>query len=454
MLGTMTRLNSTRNLLKAVFFAVLAFMISLVLLFFIVAEAHAAIQATPLPFPTYGPVPTSIATPVLPTPAPPTSTPMPQQTAQPTPPPQQNPLRADLMGIQIHPNLREEQWRQMVDFSQFMGMKWIKVQLSWKELEPQPGQYTQLDSILPRFFQHAQGRNGFRLLVSIAKAPDWTRPAGFVNDGPPSDPKVFANYVSDVITRYGLRDVDAIEIWNEPNIAADWSNAALNGATYMKYFDAAYKAIRAKSNLTIITAGLAPTSDTAGSADDRRFLQEMYNAGLKNYQNIAVGIHPYGWANAPDARCCEKSDLGWRDNQKFFFLENIDAYRQIMVKNGHADVKLWGTEFGWSTFDNLRVKDHANGPLAKAPSNPDLGWMRQLNESQRTAYTLRAFELAQNGNYSSFMGPMFLWNLNFADLPGFVRDDNDSRPEAGFSILNGDGFPRPLYDALQAAPKK
>jgi hypothetical protein len=207
----MTRQKTPGKLFKAVFFTLIALVISLILLYAIVVRAHAATveQATPLPFPTYGPVPTSIATPVLPTPVPPTATPQPTAAALPSLP--QTPLRSDMMGIQIHANLRDEQWRQMVDFAQFMGMKWIKVQLSWKELEPQPGQYTTLDGELPRFFKHAQGRNGFRILVSIAKAPDWTRPAGFVNDGPPTDPQVFGKFVGDVITRYGLRDEDAIE---------------------------------------------------------------------------------------------------------------------------------------------------------------------------------------------------------------------------------------------------
>jgi hypothetical protein len=52
------------------------------------------------------------------------------------------------------------------------------------------------------------------------------------------------------------------------------------------------------------------------------------------------------------------------------------------------------------------------------------------------------------------MGPMMLWNLNFASLPGYTNADKDSKPESGFSVLNGDGFPRSLYDMLQAAPKK
>ncbi len=445
-----------KNLIKS------ALLIAMLLSAFVLTEsaAHAAAPATPLPFPTFGALPVSGGTPT--SPPVPTATPQPGVTLPPAPTsPAGGPitlptLRSDVMGIQIQPDLTEVQWKQMNDFVASLGMRWIKLQISWRELQPQQGQWSQLDAILPGYIQYAQGRagNGVRVLLSVAKAPDWARPAGFSGDGPPRDPALLAAFVGEVVTRYKLRNEDAIEIWNEPNLTADWNNVPLNAATYMRYFDAAYKAIRAKSGVQIITAGLAPTGDGPGSVEDRRYLQEMYNAGLKNYPDVAVGIHPYGWANAPDARCCQNSPDGWKDRPAFYFLETIDAYRQIMVRNGQSSNKLWATEFGWSTFDNLREKDHVNGPLAKAPSDPGVGWARQLNEAQRTQYTLRAFDIAQNGDYAAFMGPMMLWNLNFADLPGYVRSDTDSRLEAGFSILNGDGFPRALYDAISQAPKR
>lgn len=141
-------------------------------------------------------------------------------------------------------------------------------------------------------------------------------------------------------------------------------------------------------------------------------------------------------------------------NVFFFFLDTIADYRQIMVENNHANGKLWATEFGWATFDGLRYKDHLSGPPAIPPSDPALGWMNRLTEIQQATYVIRAFELAQTGDLAGFMGPLFLWNMNFASLTGYINENTPSLPEAGFSVLNSDWGTRPLYDALQFAPKE
>jgi hypothetical protein len=46
---------------------------------------------------------------------------------------------------------------------------------------------------------------------------------------------------------------------------------------------------------------------------------------------------------------------------------------------------------------------------------------------------------------------MMLWNLNFATIPKLT---DDGREEAGFSLLDQNYNPRPVYQALQAAPKQ
>src|SRR5260221_9439478 len=47
-------------------------------------------------------------------------------------------LHKDMMGVQAYANLGPQQWsgpNGIMDLTRFMGFKWIKVQLSWKELE-------------------------------------------------------------------------------------------------------------------------------------------------------------------------------------------------------------------------------------------------------------------------------------------------------------------------------
>ena len=43
----------------------------------------------------------------------------------------------------------------------------------------------------------------------------------------------------------------------------------------------------------------------AGVGADTAQLQQMYAAGLPiSDPNFAIAAHPYGYSNAPDARCC------------------------------------------------------------------------------------------------------------------------------------------------------
>jgi hypothetical protein len=184
--------------------------------------------------------------------------------------------------------------------------------------------------------------------------------------------------------------------------------------------------------MPIVTAGLAPTSDSDVTRDDRAFLREMYAAGLGNYRDIQVGIHPYGWGNAPDARCCDLGgDRGWDDDPHFFFLENLDAFRNIMNQNGHADVQLWVTEFGWATWDGF-------GTAAPEP------WMTYNDRWDQANYTIRAFEIGQQ---RADVGIMFLWNLNFATQRLVERRDE----RAAYAIVTDSIRPTfwMLYDAVR-----
>jgi hypothetical protein len=240
--------------------------------------------------------------------------------------------------------------------------------------------------------------------------------------------------------------VSAVEIWNEPNLQREWYGYPMTGEDYMRYFGPAYDAVRAFSPaITIISGAPAPTGDSGSSTDDRIWLQQLYNAGLAQYgQNIAVGIHPYGWANPPEARCCANPSRGWDDRPQFFFLDTIEDYRDIMVAYGHDAAQLWATEFGWATFDGLRTQ---NGTGSQPPDPAEQPFFSYINQQQQADYTLRAFYLAQERPY---MGPMILWNLNFATLNGAI---DHSDPKTGYSLLDSAWQPRPVYQRLKRAPR-
>jgi len=412
------------------------------------------VQVTETPADTTTPVPSpATATATLPaTQQAPTQTPTITGTPLPT-------LVRDVMGIQAYANLTRTDWRHMLDLAQSMNVGWIKVQLSWKELETAKGQFSQQYGVLITNFFDA-GKRGLKILISVAKAPDWARPASVrgKNDGPPADPKDLSDFILHMMGEKDLAEgfIHAVEVWNEPNTVNEWTGAPLTGGAYASLFKPTYQAIRAAfPSDMIVTAGPAPTGDSAGSINDRTWLQQVYNAGLPiTDPNFAIGAHPYGWANPPDSRCCASPSQGWDNNKIFFFLDTINDYRAIMTQNKHQGGKLWVTEFGWSSFDGLQVGPQGKIQPALPPDDPGLAWMKKLNQYQQANYLIRAFQMAQSGDLAGYVGPMFVWNLNFSTLQNFTTANAPSRQESGFSVLNADTSPRPAYNLLQAAPKK
>lgn len=399
--------------------------------------------ATPLPLPTAAPTQTGTE----PTAAPPTSIPtvvqpVPQGTALPT-------LDALRMGIQLDPTLSQADWDQAVRDIQRLGVKWLKVQINWKQLQPNSPDEISVDFRRLEIYLETAFNAGLDILISVAKAPNWAR-SNQAEDGPPDDPQALANFITLLLNEFGT-SVDAVEVWNEPNLSREWQGQPLTGQSYMQYFVPSYQAVTAyvqrmindpqtprTTPLTVITAGLAPTGDNAeiGSRNDRSYLQEMYAAGLATYRDAAVGIHPYGWGNPPDARCCQMdAERGWDDDPHFFFLDNVSEFRDIMVANGHADGKLWATEFGYASWDGF-------------PGDPPQPWMAYNDKWAQGQYTIRAFEMAQSFDY---MGPMIIWNLNFALLAGMVENRDERAAYSLITPLNPRERPAywMIYDAVR-----
>ncbi len=402
----------------------------------------------PTPVPSITPIPTN--TPAV-TAAPPAATPTPEITGTPLPT-----YRADLMGIQIDPAVSLEDYTTMLWLVSRLGVKWVKFQFAWDLLEPQQGQFSDVLYKYRIMVQNAD-QAGLKVMISITKAPDWAR-ATTDEEGPPRDPQELASFITRLMGEvradlYGNSYFEAIEVWNEPNLRREWNGGTLSGAEYMRYFDAAYSAIRAGEggqSVTIITAGLAPTGidDGVSAVDDRAFLRQMYAAGLNNpaYQNIAIGIHPYGAANPPDARWCGQDKCGgpgYNNHPSWFFLNTLDDYYAIMQENGDTGRQLWATEFGWGTYAGLTLSD---GSPAPPPADPP--YFQWITEKQQGDYIVRAFEIGQSLPY---LGPMFLWNLNYAS-----QDYVDAQDErAAYALLRGGDSPlRPAFQLIEAAPKQ
>ncbi|MEL6272408.1 MAG: hypothetical protein AAFR22_21570, partial [Chloroflexota bacterium] len=308
--------------------------------------------ATPIVPPTSADLPTAVdARTEVATQAPLTDAP-PQPTRAGTPLPA---LDASNVGIQVISRVERDEWDVIMNqVENDLDMGWIKVQVAWDFFQPNgpdeiSGEFRRLEIYLEQIHEIRD----VKVLVSIAKAPNWAR-TDLTEDGPPTDPQALARFITLFLNEMN-NTIDAVEIWNEPNLIREWQGVPKTGQNYMTYFDAGYNAVRAYSqDIVVISAGLAPTVDTPGSRNDRDFLQEMYSAGLASYTNTAIGIHPYGWGNGPDVRCCAPGpERGWDEARQFFFLDTIEDYRNIMVNNGDSDAQMWATEFGWASWEGL-----------------------------------------------------------------------------------------------------
>ena len=202
----------------------------------------------------------------------------------------------------------------------------------------------------------------------------------------------------------------------------------------------AYPAIKANApHATVVSAGLAPASDAiTGSGeilavDDRRYLREMYAAGLANYAD-AIGIHPYGAGNPPDASYPGNVGVAPSHNnhRSFFFLDNVEDYRIIQGEYGDGR-PLWATEFGWPSGQSIGIA---------APAGFE--FMNYVTEQDQANFIFRALQMGQEWD---FMGPMFIYILNFGD------DRSPTDPQRAYAITDPNGQARPALEMVRDAPK-
>jgi hypothetical protein len=314
-----------------------------------------------------------------------------------------------------------------------MGFNWVKFQLPWKDFEGGgPGQRNWPDDVIGDL-----NGGGLSILVSIVKAPDWARPGNTDRsvEGPPADPGTYASFVGEFAGRYCGR-VQAIEVWNEQNLDYEWGREPLDPARYVRLLAAAYGAIKRACPGTVVVSGaLTPTGAPPPVAmDDFTYLERMYQAGLRNYAD-AIGAHPSGFNVAPDvqgggAACnfisgqgsmfrgpCDSPHHSWS------FRSTMEGYRNIMVRYGDANKRIWPTEFGWA---------------AGWTGAPGYEYANDNSAEEQAQWTVRAYEIMRGWG---FVGPAFLWNLNY----------NQSHP--GSELAQWGIMGRPAYGWLQAMPK-
>jgi hypothetical protein len=307
------------------------------------------------------------------------------------------------------------------------GFHWQKTLFQWRQIEGACKgcfDWSEADRIVK-----ASASSSVQIVARLDFQPAWARKDG-ANNGPPDKYQDYADFVSAFVSRYSASSsigrVAAIEVWNEVNLDREWGGATINkqqAADYVRLLGAAYSAAKAADPaITVITAGLSPTGVTDGhSADDAQYLQWLYDAGMKGKYDV-LGAH--GNVQAPEVDAPLNS-LPNFPHPSFYF-RRIEQLRDLMVKNGEADRRMWLLEFGW-TADT---------------QHPNYAWFA-VSEDKKGTNILKALQYARQ-HWQPWIGVMTLWTL---PDPSWTPD----REEYWWAITNTDGTARPAYaDLLQA----
>lgn len=301
------------------------------------------------------------------------------------------------------------------DHAATIGFDTVVQVFPWRDLNPAPGLYTwEASDYMVQVAQEA----GLHLVVRLDMPPEWARQAGAV----PFDLAAYADFVTAVAQRY-RGAIAAYVIWNEPNLAAEWSRSGGDLEDHWRRFDGqvadptdyvgvlgvAYQRIKAQDpDVLVVTAGLAPTNENSPRArDDRDFLRGMLATGAADCFDV-MGVHAYGFGQHPEAATAVQTGLG---------LARIGEWQAILAEYG-VDRPLWVKELGYTIGQG------------------DQPW---VTPEQQAAYLSAALD--RIGRDWPSVELVTVWNLVYGRVP----EDEMS----GYSLLNPDGSPRPAYERLR-----
>ena len=308
--------------------------------------------------------------------------------------------------------VEEAKIKRSLQLTRELGAATIVQFFPWAYAETQPGDYSWFHA--DRIMRHAR-RQGLNVIARLGLVPAWARPGSAgnpttLNTLPEESFEYFARYAGAFAARY--RDAaNNIIIWNEPNLSFEWGYRPVDPKAYTNLLRASYQQIKAANPYAQVLAGaLAPTLETAGSAaglNEIEYLSAMYQAGASPYFD-ALAIHTYGFREPPAAAPAPER-LNFR---------RAELLRQVMIANGDGAKPAFITEFGWN--------DHPR-------------WSGAVRPSQRSAYTIQAFEYA--AAHWDWAEKLCVWALRYpADLLSYP--DN-------FTLISADFREKPIYFALQ-----
>jgi len=325
-----------------------------------------------------------------------------------------------------------EEWKRekTVRMAQEAGIGWVKQQFAWAEIEPRPDSFANVkvgQSSWGKFDHIVElcEKYGLQIIARLDLPPDWTRQDNTLKGGPPDNFEDYGDFVYQFIKHYKGR-IHYIQIWNEPNIYPEWGNRPVDPASYVELLKIAYRrAKEADPNVYVLSAPLAitmgephPEPGKWRSMNDLQFLEEMYEAGAKDYFDI-FSANAFGMDRPPEDP----------PHPQVLNFSRVLLQREIMEKYGDSNKAIWFNEYGW----NVAPADFSAEKLI---------WKR-VDEEQQADYTLRGIEMARS--QWPWAGVFNIWY--FRQVGNITPD----QAEYYFRVVDVDFTPRRVYYAVKDA---
>lgn len=414
----------------------------------LVATGCSAVPEMSAP-PTETPIPTKVAKSIsMPTSAPSTSAPTPQQspaakanpspTLNPIPPVKPIKMHSPEYGAQAFLWWRPETADRDLGMMKDAGLTWVKQTFAWRDIEGAgKGKFNWENA--DRAVQLAN-KYGIDILARVDNAPEWAAPGCFnaakKQMGPARNTQDWLDFLHTLVTRYKGK-IRAYAIWNEPNLAREWCGRPPNPTEYVALLKASYTKIKSiDPNAIVVSGGLTPTSASNNEAmPDVTFVTRMYDAMKNNSTGYfdALGAHAPGYKAPPEMSPDEViKNPALSNNEpvtgRVYCFRHVEDIRKIMVARGDANKQIVILEFGW-TMD---------------PIHKEYSWFA-VDESTHGQYIVRAFQYAKQ-NWAPWIGAMFVIYMANPDW-------TEQTEEYWWSITKPDGTPRGAYIRIKAMPK-
>ncbi len=331
--------------------------------------------------------------------------------------------RVNPYGVNTFLSNEVEQWKRekTMEMIAASGVGWIKQQILWSDIEPQRGSHwdekyqqdawKKYDDIV-----NLAERYGVRIIARLDHTPAWARPPDSTAGTPPSDPNDYANFVGEFIQRYRGR-VQYLQIWNEPNLSAEWGGQ-IDPDSYFRLLQAAYtRAKEVDPNVVILSAPMAMTNEHSERAmPEFDYWQRLYTLGAGEYFDIMTAS-AYGLDQPPTAPAA----------RSVINVRRVELLRSMMEAHGDGEKAVWLNEYGWDAAPEDMPREQ-------------LIWQR-VTDDQQADWTSEG--IAWMRRNWPWLGVASIW---------YFRQNGDIPPDAPeyyFRMVDLEFTPRKVYLTIQ-----